>query len=181
MADAPIDMKFTATVDTRGFGEFLHALCGVFGPAPLDPDVARWEDDGGPPAPDPVSYTHTFRNHDPGAHGSWWTTYRLEGGERVPTAHDGPPAAEPFVASALVMEEYERSALNVYERVAGRFMFRRAYATEREQRRDEILQRAEAARQRYCQRQGHALDRMSSVGPVPYCLRCAVRRPDLSW
>lgn len=60
--DGSVEVKLAAEVDTAGFIAFLEALCGIWPPAPLDPDLARWEDDGGPPAPDPVNYTHTIRD-----------------------------------------------------------------------------------------------------------------------
>jgi len=95
--DPHVQVNLGAEVDLHVFGRLLQAMFGPAGPTRLDPDVARWEDDGGPPAPDPVRYTHTILPpDDPGYIGRWWTTYRLEGGERVPTLHTGPPAAEWF-------------------------------------------------------------------------------------
>jgi hypothetical protein len=50
---------------TASFGKWLHMLFGPAGHPPLGPDVARWEDDGGPPAPDPIKWTHTVHTIDP--------------------------------------------------------------------------------------------------------------------
>jgi predicted RNA-binding Zn-ribbon protein involved in translation (DUF1610 family) len=121
------EVTFDVEVDTRAFIRFLEML-SVAWPPMLDPDMARWEDDGGPPAPDPVNYTHTIAHDDTCPLGPWWTTYRLEGGERVPMAHTGPPAADaPSEASidrlSSYLEDYKRATVKrLFERRDHRYV-----------------------------------------------------------
>lgn len=42
------------------FGRLLRMFFGPHDPRPLYLEEQRWEDDGGPPFPEPVPYTHTI-------------------------------------------------------------------------------------------------------------------------
>lgn len=65
MSDPRVDVQLSVKVGTAALGRWFDLMFGPLGHPPLDPDVARWEDDGGPPAPDPISYTHTIRTEPP--------------------------------------------------------------------------------------------------------------------